>query len=319
VSSPPLDPDSESFRRELDHAGLVLTEPNVQLKGIYLVNGARLAAYERIADAVRRRYVAVLTHWWEVDRRRLREYQAHASSFDAVASPSPEWDRALSFAPVVRSNSSDLWVDDTMWPDLSLERDFDVVESVSVPWEHKRPLTWVREVQAYLEERGGGRAVYMTKREPNEKEDARCHQQYERFRELVEDDSRIELMVRSSQETVLQTYNRAKFLYHPATSDFGPRCITEALYCGCMVVLGRFDWVSTATAHPKIWQRIVVQDSLRPIPNYKPADVRRWHSALAAREGLMDELERWHPVNRAFERFTMFSSKRLTSSPARDA
>ena len=308
--------DPETLRREIEHAGLVLSHPDGELKGVYLVNGTRLAAFARIAEAVRRRYVTVLTHWWEVDRARVREYREHASMFDAVASPSGEWDSVFSFAPVVRSNSSDLWVDDTMWPDLGIERDIDVVGSVSVPWVHKRPLVWLREVQAYLDDRGGGRAAYLTKREPNEKEDKRCHREYEQFRELVSDDARVELVVRSSKEAVLRTYNRAKFLYHPASSDFGPRCITEALYCGCMVALGQFAWVSTATAHPMIWQRIVVQDGLRPLRVYEHADVREWRTSRGAREELMDALERQQPVNRTIEPFTMFSSKRHTASEA---
>lgn len=304
--------DPEILRREIEHAGLVLSHPDGELKGVYLVNGTRLAAFARIAEAVRGRYVTVLTHWWEVDRARVREYRAHASMFDAVASPSREWDRVFSFAPIVRSNSSDLWVDDTMWPDLGIERDIDVVGSVSVPWVHKRPLVWLREVQAYLDDRGGGRAAYLTKREPNEKEDRRCHREYEQFRELASDDPRIEIAVRSSKEAVLRTYNRATFLYHPASSDFGPRSITEALYCGCMVVLGPFEWVSTATAHPMIRRRIAVQDGLRPLPVYEHADVRQWRSTRAAREELMDVLERQQNVNRVIEPFTMFSSKRLT-------
>jgi len=308
--------DREELRRQVETAGLVLTEPAGDLKGVYLVNGTRLQVYAPIAAEIRRRYVAVLTHWWELDRDRLREYRAHADLFDAVASPSPEWDRELSFAPIVRSNSSDLWVDDTLWPDLGLERDLEVVGSVSVPWLHKRPLTWLHEVQGLLDERGGGKAVYMTKREPNEKEDVRCHREYERFKELVAGDPRVELAVRSTQEEVLRTYNRARFLYHPASSDFGPRCITEALYCGCMVVLGRFQWVTTATADERIWERIVLQDGLRPLPEYEHGDVRQWRSTRAAREGLLDELGERHPVNRALEPFTMFSSKRVDTSGA---
>jgi len=310
-AGPSPDPGSEAFRRELEHAGLPLTEPAGALKGVYLVNSTRLAAYARIAATVRERYVAVLTHWWEVDEKRLREYRAHAGLFDAVASPSPEWDRVFDFAPVVRSNSSDLWVDDTMWPDLGLERDLEVVGSVSVPWVHKRPLTWLQDVQAHLDELGGGRAVYMTKREPAGKEDARCRGDWERFKELVAADPRVELRVRSTQEAVLDLYNRAKVLYHPASSDFGPRCVTEALYCGCLVVLGRFPWVSTATAHPDVWRRIVVQEGLRPVPQWEPGDVRRWRSTRHAREALFDALERVQPVNRTLEPFTMFSSKRL--------
>src|SRR6058998_457965 len=48
---------------------------------------------------------------------------------------------------------------------------FDCVESVSVPWVHKRPLAWLRDVRGCFDRAGGGTAVYMTKREPNEKED----------------------------------------------------------------------------------------------------------------------------------------------------
>jgi glycosyltransferase involved in cell wall biosynthesis len=297
-----------------EHAGLTLSPPVDGLKGVYLVNGTRLDAYALIARQLRSEYATCLTHWWELDRRRLREYRALAPYFDAVASPSEEWDRVLSFAPIVRSNSSDLWVDDAMWPDLGLERDLEVVESVSVPWVHKRPLVWLTEVQALLDRLGGGGAVYMTKREPNEKEDARCHREYERFRELVAEDPRIELLVRSPLETVVRTYNRAKRLYHPASSDFGPRCITEALYCGCIVVLGRFPWVSTATASPEVWKRIVVQDGLLPAPEYSEGDVRRWRTAQAARTHLLDVLEAKQPVNRDIESFTMFSSKRVGSS-----
>jgi len=304
--------------RDVGSAGLVLTQPDGDARGVFLVNGARIPIYARVAASIRERHVTVLTHWWSVDRARLREYRRHASLFDAVASPSERFDRKLGFAPVFRSNSSDLWVDDSMWPLLELERDVDVVESTSVPWVIKQPLRWLHEVRELFERRGGGRAVYMTKREPHEKEtDERCHRDWARFKEEIADDPRVTLVVRASQEEVARLYNRAKVLYHPCTSEFGPRCVTEALYCGALIVLDRHDWAETATAHPELRRRIVVQDGLLPFPEHEAVDVRRWQTTAGVRARLLDFLvERRHRISTTIEPFTMFSSKRLEPQAA---
>ena len=116
----------------------------------------------------------------------------------------------------------DLLVDDTLWPLLDLPRDIEVADSTSVPWALKRPLRWLSEVQTHLDRVGGGRAVYLTKREPGEKEDAACHRDWERFREEVERDDRIDLRIRSSLEDVVQMLNRAKYLFHPSTASSRP-------------------------------------------------------------------------------------------------
>ena len=141
--------------------------------------------------------------------------------------PTQRYDARLGFAPVYRSNGMDLLVDDTLWPLLELPRDIDVVDSTSVPWALKRPLFWLAEVQRHLDRAGGGRAVYLTKREPGDKEDAACHRDWERFRAEVDRDDRIEVRVRSSLDDVVQLLNRTRFLFHPSTSEFAPRAVIE--------------------------------------------------------------------------------------------
>jgi len=300
-------------------AGFVLTVPASEGKGVYLVNGTRLREFQAIATEVRSNYVVVLTHWWELGDERLREYRRSAALFDCVVSPDSDWDRKLGFAPIYRSNSLDLFVDDTMWPLLDLPRDVDVVESVSVPWTHKRPYAWLEHVRGYLDRNGGGRAVYMTKREPSRKEDDACHREWARFRSEVEEDPRVEVRVGSSQDDVVQLYNRAQFLYHPSWSDFGPRCIVEALYCGAIAVIGKYPWAGTATATPELWQRILIRKRLRDLPEHTVVDVRRWQTARGMREGLLTFLSERHSVNTEIEPFSMFSSTRITRPAARAA
>jgi hypothetical protein len=307
--APPIVGDSDAL---FGSAGFVLTTPLDDAKGVYLVNGKRLREFEVIASDVRRSYVVVLTHWWELGEERLREYRRNAALFDCVVSPDRDWDRKLGFAPIYRSNSLDLFVDDTMWPLLDLPRDVDVVESVSVPWVHKRPRAWLDHVRAYLDRRGGGRAVYMTKREPTDKEDDACHREWGRFLADAASDTRIEVRVGSSQQDVVELYNRARFLYHPSWSDFGPRCIIEALYCGAIVVIGKFPWSGTATATPELWQRIVVRNGLEDLPEHSVVDVREWQTARGVREGLLEFLSEGHVVNTEIEPFSMFSSTRVT-------
>ena len=292
-------------------AGFVLTEPTADERGVYLVNGTRLPEYEAIAADVRESYVTVLTHWWELSPGRLREYRRLAPLFDCVVSPSPKWDAQLGFAPVYRSNSLDLFVDDTAWPLLDTPRDIDFVESVSVPWVHKRPLAWLDDVGRELDRRGGGKAVYMTKREPNEKEDERCHRDWQRFLREAAADDRISVRIGCSQAEVLELYNRAQFLYHPSSSDFGPRCIWEALYAGAIAIVRPYPWASTATANPDLWPRILIRKKLDRLPDHTVVDVRRWQTARAVRQGLLDVLAERHPVNRRIEPFTMFSSTRV--------
>jgi hypothetical protein len=292
-------------------AGFVLTEPSEDGRGVYLVNGTRLPEFEAIASEVRERYVTVLTHWWELSPGRLREYRRLAPLFDCVVSPSLAWDRRLGFAPIYRSNSLDLFVDDTAWPLLDTPRDIDFVESVSVPWVHKRPLAWLGDVRRYLDRKGGGTAVYMTKREPNEKEDERCHRDWQRFLDETAGDKRISLRIGCSQHEVLELYNRSRFLYHPASSDFGPRCIWEALYAGAIAVIRPYPWASTATANAAIWQRIMIRKRLDDLPDHTVVDVRQWQTALGVRRGLVDMLTERHAVNRRIEPFTMFSSTRI--------
>ena len=188
-------PDPSDRAALFGGAGFVLTEPTADARGVYLVNGTRLAEYEAIAAEVRERYVTVLTHWWELSPGRLREYRRLASLFDCVVSPSRAWDRRLGFAPVYRSNSLDLFVDDTAWPLLGLARDIDFVESVSVPWVHKRPLAWLADVRRQLDRQGNGTAVYMAKREPNEKEDERCHRDWQQFLGEAGADERISVRI----------------------------------------------------------------------------------------------------------------------------
>jgi hypothetical protein len=293
-------------------AGEVLSAPVEDVKGIFLVNGTRLRFFEPLADTIRADYATVLVHFWAIHESRIAEYRHAAGLFDAVVSPNAEYDARLGFAPVYRSSGMDLLVDDTMWPLLALPRDIEVVDSTSVPWALKRPLGWLSEVQAHLDRRGGGRAVYLTKREPGEKEDAACHRDWERFRAAVDDDERIELRIRSTLEEVVTTLNRARFMYHPSTSEFAPRAVIEALYCGALGVAGPFDWVSTISTHPEVRERLLVRERLADLPDHDVVDIRQWQTARGVREGLVAFLaDRGHRVNPAVGTFSMFSSKRI--------
>jgi hypothetical protein len=293
-------------------AGEVLSPPEGDAKGIFLVNGTRLRFYEPLAAKVRTEYAAVLVHFWEIDAGRLAEYRHAAPLFDAVVSPNADYDTRLAVAPIYRSNGMDLLVDDSLWPLLDLPRDIEIVDSTSVPWALKRPLHWLSETQAHLDRIGGGRAVYLTKREPSEKEDASCHRDWARFREEVDRDDRIELRIRSSLDEVVRMLNRSKFLFHPSNSEFAPRAVIEALYCGAVGVAGAYDWVKTVSIRPEVRERVLVRERLVELPEHEVIDIRRWQTARNLREGLVDFLaEHGHRVNPAVETFSLFSSKRI--------
>lgn len=293
-------------------AGEVLAAPADDAKGIFLVNGTRLRFYEPIAAKIRQEYAAVLIHFWEIGPERITQYRRAAKLVDAVVSPNAEYDHRLSFAPIYRSNGMDLLVDDTLWPLRDLPRDIEVADSTSVPWALKRPLFWLAETQAYLDRIGGGRAVYLTKREPGEKEDEACHRDWERFRTEIERDERIELRIRSSLDDVVQILNRTKYLFHPSNSEFAPRAMIEALYCGAVGVAGPFEWVTTVSTRSEVRERVAVRERLVDLPKYDLVDIRRWQSARGLREGLVDFLvEHGHRVNAAVGSFSMFSSKRI--------
>jgi len=261
-------------------AGEVLSPPEGDAKGIFLVNGTRLRFYEPLAAKVRTEYAAVLVHFWEIDAGRLAEYRHAAPLFDAVVSPNADYDTRLAVAPIYRSNGMDLLVDDSLWP--------------------------------LLDRIGGGRAVYLTKREPSEKEDASCHRDWARFREEVDRDDRIELRIRSSLDEVVRMLNRSKFLFHPSNSEFAPRAVIEALYCGAVGVAGAYDWVKTVSIRPEVRERVLVREGLVELPEHEVIDIRRWQTARNLREGLVDFLaEHGHRVNPAVETFSLFSSKRI--------
>ena len=293
-------------------AGTVLAAPEGDAKGIFLVNGTRLRFYEPLAAKIRTEYAAVLIHFWEIGPDRLAQYQQAAPLVDAVVSPNADYDARLAFAPIYRSNGMDLLVDDTLWRLLELPRDIEIVDSTSVPWALKRPLFWLSEAQAHLDRIGDGRAFYLTKREPGEKEDSACHRDWERFRAEVDRDERIELRIRSSLDDVVQMLNRTKFLFHPSNSEFAPRAMIEALYCGATGVAGPFGWVETISTRPEVRERVLVRDGLAGLPEHEVVDIRRWQSARALREGLVDFLaEHGHAVSSTVGRFSMFSSKRV--------
>ncbi|HZO48567.1 MAG TPA: hypothetical protein VFB26_00315 [Gaiellaceae bacterium] len=295
-------------------AGDVLAPPDGERKGIFLVNGTRLRFYRAVAERIRADYVTVLIHFWAFHPERLREYQRIAPLVDAVVSPNAAYDRLLGFAPIYRSNGMDLVVDDTLFPLRGLARDIELVESTSVPWVLKRPLHWLAETRARLDRLGGGRAVYLTKREPGEQEDAQCHRDWARFREELARDGRIELRVRSSLQDVVDVLNRARYLFHPSTSEFAPRAAIEALYCGALVVAGPFGWAETVSVRPELRARVVEREHLTDLPEHETVDVRRWQTARGQREGLVDFLvEHGHDVNPAVETFSLFSSKRVSA------
>jgi hypothetical protein len=311
--APPVRVDTpEAEAAAFAAAGEVLAPPVGDAKGIFLVNGTRLRYYEPIAENVRADYAVVLIHFWEIGPGRLAQYARVAPLVDAVVSPNADYDSRLSFAPIYRSNGMDLLVDDTQWQLLDLPRDIDVVDSTSVPWTLKRPLFWLAEARAHLDRTGGARAVYLTKREPGEKEDATCHRDWERFREEVDRDDRIELRIRSSLDDVVRVLNRARYLFHPSNSEFAPRAMIEALYCGALGVAGRFDWVSTVSTRPEVRARVLVRDGLENLPEHEVVDIRRWQTARGLRTGLVDFLvEQGHAVNLEVGTFSLFSSKRI--------
>ena len=301
----------EARAAAFEAAGQVLSPPSGDEKGVFLVNGTRLRFYTPLAGEIRRDYAAVLIHFWEIGSERLAQYRDAAALVDAVVSPNAEYDARLGFAPIYRSNGMDLLVDDTLFRLLDLPRDVEVTDSTSVPWALKRPLHWLAETRAHLD-RTGGRAVYLTKREPAEKEDAACHRDWARFREAVTEDDRVELRVRSTLEDVVELLNRTKYLYHPSTSEFAPRAMIEALYCGALGVAGPFTWVPTVSTRQEVRDRVLVRDHLTDLPEHEVVDVRRWQTARGLREGLVDFLgEHGHRVNTAFGVFSMFSSKRV--------
>ena len=293
-------------------AGEVLTPPTGDAKGIFLVNGTRLRFFEPIADELRADYATVLVHFWAVGTERLAYYRAVAGLFDAVVSPSAAFDEQFSFAPVYRSNGMDLLVDDTLFPLLDLPRDIEVADSTSVPWALKRPLFWLAETRAHLDRTGAERAVYLTKREPGERDDDQSHREWKRFLVEAARDERIEVRVRSSLEDVVETLNRTKFVFHPSTSEFAPRAVIEALYCGALAVAGPYEWVGTMSVHDEVRRRVLVRDGLRDLPQHGVVDIRRWQTARQIREGLADFLtEHGHTVNPEVGVFSMFSSKRV--------
>ena len=297
-------------------AGEVLSRPTDDAKGIFLVNGTRLRFYEPLAAKIRAEYAAVLIHFWEIDVERLAQYSHAAPLIDAVVSPNADYDSRLAFGPIYRSNGMDLLVDDSLWPLLDLPRDIEVVDSTSVPWALKRPLLWLSETQAHLDRIGGGRAVYLTKREPGDKEDAACHRDWARFREEIDRDDRIELRIRSSLDDVVRILNRTKFLFHPSNSEFAPRAVIEALYCGAIGVAGAYDWVKTVSIHSGVRERVLVRERLVDLPEHDVVDIRRWQTARGLREGLVDFLAaHGHRVNPAVGTFSLFSSKRIDGSP----
>jgi hypothetical protein len=316
---PPAEPvrveTPEDRETAFGSAGEVLTRPAGDAKGIFLVNGTRLRFFEPIAAEIRDSYVTVLVHFWAVGPERLAQYRTAAALFDAVVSPSAAFDPQFSFAPIYRSNGMDLLVDDTLFPLLDLPRDIEVADSTSVPWALKRPLFWLAETRAHLDRTGAERAVYLTKREPGERDDDRSRREWERFLAEAARDGRIEVRVRSSLNDVVETLNRTKFLFHPSTSEFGPRAVIEALYCGALAVAGPFDWVETMSVREEVRQRVLVRDGLRDLPEHDVVDIRRWQTARQIRGGLVDFLAaHGHRVNPDVGVFSMFSSKRIDAS-----
>jgi hypothetical protein len=157
--------------------------------------------------------------------------------------------------------------------------------------------------------------VYLTKREPGEKEDDRSHREWERFLAEAARDGRIEVRVRSSLDDVVETLNRARFMFHPSTSEFAPRAVIEALYCGALAVAGPYEWVETMSVHQEVRRRVLVRDGLRDLPDHDVVDIRRWQTARQVREGLVDFLAgHGHRVNGELEVFSMFSSKRIDAT-----
>ena len=125
------------------------------------------------------------------------------------------------------------------------------------------------------------------------------------------DDDRISCGSAARRQEVLELYNRAKFLYHPSSSDFGPRCIWEALYTGAIAVIRPYPWASTATANPDLWSRILIAQAARSASRSTRSSTCAVADRRAVRQGLLDMLAERHAVNRRIEPFTMFSSTRV--------
>lgn len=298
----------------INRCGIALTEPDGNKKGVFLLNGTRLTDFDLVWRRLRQRYVIVLTHHWALQDYLLREYNKRARRFDCVISPNEECDRLLSFAPIFRSNSVDLLVDDQMWPRLNGVRDIDVVDSVAVPWLLKQPIKWLDEVQRHLDRKGAGRAVYVLKRAPNAKEDDECRRQFDLFRRRLSADARIELRIGVEQREMCEIYNRAKVIYHPSNSEFGCRSILEAMYCGAWAVVEPYDWARAASTDSRIQALVRVQQGLDPLPTGELPDIRQWMTANGVRTRLIEFLGRTHDVSATLRPFTMFSHVHIHST-----
>src|SRR5262249_50685939 len=95
-------------------AGDVLSRPSGDLRGLLPLNGTRRRLFDPLAAGIRAEYATVLVHFWAIHQGRIDEYRRAAGLFDAVVSPSEEYDSRLAFAPIYRSNGMDLLVDDTL-------------------------------------------------------------------------------------------------------------------------------------------------------------------------------------------------------------
>lgn len=301
----------------VNRCGIKLSEPDGSSKGIFLLNGTKLPDFDLVSGYLRDRYVIVLTHHWKILDYILAEYRKRAGQFDCVVSPNGEFDRILDFAPPFRSNTVDLLVDENQWPRLKLDRDIDVVDSVSVPWALKQPLKWLDEVQRYLDRQGSGRAVYLMKREPGVKEDEECRLLFREFKRKVAEDKRIELCIGVEQSEMVNVYNRAKIIYHPSNSEFGCRAILEAMYCGARPVLEPYDWAKAAAIDGNIMSEIRVQGGLNPFPEAGMPDIRQWLTAGGLREKLAAFLACSHKVNTRITSFTMFSHVYIDTATGR--
>lgn len=297
----------------INRCGVALTEPLENNKGIFLLNGTRLMDFDLIRRYLRERYVIVLTHHWAIQDYILREYKKRKAWFDCVVSPNEECDRLLGFAPVFRSNTVDLLVDDQLWPRRNLVRDIDVVDSVAVPWLLKQPIKWLDEVQRRLDRSGTGRAVYVLKREPNSKEDDECRHQFDIFRQRLAADARIEIRIGVEQQEMCEIYNRAKVIYHPSNSEFGCRSILEAMYCGVWPVIEPYEWSKAASTNSHIQALVHVQKGLESLPIGDLPEIRQWQTASGIRTRLIEFLRRTHDVSAIVKPFTMYSHVHIHS------
>lgn len=297
----------------INRCGIELSEPRDDLKGVFLLNGTRMSEYDLVWRHLRANYVIVLTHYWALLDYILEGYRSRSHLIDCVVSPDPETDKLLNFAPVFRSNSVDLLVDDELWPRMNLNRDITIMDSVSVPWPLKRSLRWFEETRRFLDRAGEGCAVYKIKREPGEKEDSECHREYERFRTLVDSDNRFEIKCEVDHQELVELYNRTRALYHPSSSEFGSRCVIEAMYCGAWVIVEPFAWTNGASAIPEVQKLVQIQEGLHFIPSKPLPDVRMWQTARSVRSKLMEFLQLNHRINPEIKSFTMYSHVRIDS------